>query len=134
MDMAIIRWHRYGVQTFKHPGAFSRYTLLNKRSVSMPELRQIGQPTIVEGMYVEDQRAFYEYTCSRCFHDYQMQPLEQDGKRAKRSKSTSAIDTTLLEPLHMLKAKGREGVVTFGYQTISMDDISPIQQTEPPMN
>ena len=35
---------------------------------------------------------------------------------------------------HMLKAKGREGVVTFGYQTISMDDISPMQQTEHPMN
>ena len=82
----------------------------------MLELPQIGQPTIVEGMDVEDQQ------------------MEQDGKRVKRSKSTSAIDTTLLEPLHMLKAKGREGVVTFGYQTISMDDISPIQQTEPPMN
>ena len=54
--MAIIRWRRYGVQTFKHPGAFSRYTLLNNRSVSMPELRQIGQPTIVEGMDVENQQ------------------------------------------------------------------------------
>ena len=79
--MAIIRWRRYGVQTFKHHGAFSRYTPLNKRSLSMPELPQIGQPTIVEGMDVEDQRAFYEYACSRCFHDYQMQQMEQDGKR-----------------------------------------------------
>ena len=71
----------------------------------MPELRQIGQPTIVEGMDVENQQ------------------MERDGKRIKRPKSTSAIDTTLLEPLHMLKAKGREGVATCGYHTISMDDI-----------
>ena len=51
----------------------------------------------------------------------------------KITKSTSAMDYTLPEPLHMLKAKGREGVVTFGCQTTSMVDISPIQQTEPPM-
>ena len=92
MDMAIIRRHKSQtsgqgpsmalcVQTFKHHGAFSRYTPLNKSYLSMPELPQIGQPTIVEGMDVEDQRAFYEYTCSRCFHDYQMQQMEQDGKK-----------------------------------------------------
>ena len=46
----------------------------------------------------------------------------------------SAMDTTLPEPLQLLRTKGREGVITFGYQSISMDDISPIQQTEPPMN
>ena len=99
MDKAIIRRHKSQtsgqgpsmalcVQTFKHHGAFSRYTPLNKRSLSMPELPQIGQPTIVEGMDVENQQ------------------MERDGKRVKRTKSTSAIDTTLLEPLQMSKAKG----------------------------
>ena len=105
------------VQTFKHYDAFSRYTPFNKRSRSMPALSPTEQHTSDEGMDVGDQRGFNEVlTCSRYSH-------EQDTKIIKRNKSTSAMDDTLSEPLHMLKAKGREGVVTFGYQTISMDDI-----------
>ena len=90
----------------------------------MPALPPTEQHTIVEGMDVGDQRGFNEVlVCSRYSHEHQLQQIEQDTKRIKRNKSTSAMDDTLSEPLHMLKAKGREGVVTFGYQTISMDDI-----------
>ena len=67
----------------------------------------------------------------RCFHDYQMQQMDQYAKRVKRSKSTSAMDTIFLESLHMLKAKGRDGVVTLGYQTITMDGISPMDCSSP---
>ena len=101
----------------------------------MPALSPTEQHTSDEGMDVGDQRGFNEVlTCSRYSHEHQLQQIEQYTKRIKRDKSTSAMDDTLSEPLHMLKAKGREGVVTFGYQTISMDDISPPPQPVPPIN
>ena len=46
----------------------------------------------------------------------------------------SAMYTTLSESLHTLRARARDGIVTLGYQTISMDDISPPPQPVPPIN
>ena len=46
----------------------------------------------------------------------------------------SAMDTTLSESLHTLRARARDGIVTLGYQTISMDDISPLPQSAPPID
>ena len=113
MDMAIIRSHKsqtsgqgpslaLRVQTFKHYGPFSRYTPFNKRYRSMPALSPTEQHTSDEGMDVGDQRGFNEVlTCSRYSH-------EQDTNIIKRNKSISTMDTTLPEPLQLLRTKGRE--------------------------
>ena len=124
------------IQTFQHHGFLSRYRAFNTRSRSMPAFTSTEQYKGDEGMDVGKPQASnaLPLTCSRYDHERQLQQMEEDANRIKRNKSMSAMDITLPEPLQLLRTKGIEGVVTFRYQSISMDDISPIQQTEPPMN
>ena len=100
------------VQTFQLYGAFSRYTPRNKRSASVPAIPVNDLLTQDLGMdFCDDPQC-----------GCQIQPKEQDSKRIKKSQSTSAMDTTFPLPL-----SGRNGIVTLGYQTISMDDLLPAE-------
>ena len=86
-------------------------------------------------MNAGDRRAFDNILiCSRYDHARHLQRMEEGTHIIKRNKSMSAMDTTLSESLHTLRARARDGIVTLGYQTISMDDVSPLPQSAPPID
>ena len=101
------------VQTFQLYGAFSRYTPRNERSASVPAIPANDLLTQDLGM---------DFFCVDPQCGCQIQLKEQDNNIIKKSQSTSAMDTILPLPLF-----GRNGIVTLGYQTLSMDDLLPAE-------